>query len=488
MKYFYVLLISAFTLLNAQTDIELSNLELSNFQVTSMERVENKLYMITYEINSIAKLDVYDVENKTITQGFLDKEGLKVTFGNGNMFKDIQNNLFIGDVNNLYIIDKYYNLTNLYEGHKVEDSSYFEIKSFTEDNEGNIYFLKRNFKMLVKDENGTGSFGISNVEVWKIDINKKLHFIKRIENVGSIKNDIYYHDNKIFFSVYATNFHLYSLNLNSDLLEKYDMTKINIPMLENFGDSEIKTLNIEKILLFEDNLYYFTQMVTKGNTSLSCLIRHDYKENNFKPFMIVNDDINEPFPRILSLNVNNDKILLASLDIYGKTRRRFSTFDGSKFEDLSYDATIIKPKLLTSESMKKIISDFPSLYNYDDSGSNFYFDNGIQLLQNGTLCGATNQGLIMLENFLQTSSSVEKQEINVKTQPDLTNVKNELFIESEFVINSYNVFDINSKILQTESNLNSNNLNLNLEGLTIGIYFIELETQNGSKILKFIKN
>lgn len=488
MKYFYVLLISAFTLLNAQTDIELSNLELSEAQVISMEHVENKLYMITYSYKSIAKLDVYDLENKTITQGFLDKEGLKVTFGNGNLFKDIQNNLFIGDVNNLYIIDKYNNLTNLYEGNKTEDSSYFEIKSFTQDNEGNVYFLKSNYKMLVKNENGPGSFGVSNIEIWKIDINRKLHFIKRIENAGSIKNDIYYHDNKLFFSVFATNFHLYSIDLNSDLLEKYDMKKINIPMLENFGNSEIKTINIEKIFLFQDNLYYFTRIVTKGNYNLDCLIRHDYNDNNFKVFAIVNDDINEPFPSILSLNINNDKILLACLDIYGKTRRRFSTFDGSKFEDISYDATIIKPKLITSESLKNVISDFPSLYNYDDSGYYFHIYNGIQLLPNGTLCGATDQGLIMLENFLQTSSSVEKQEINVKTQPNLTNVKNELFIESEFVINSYNVFDINSKILQTESNLNSNNVNLNLEGLTIGIYFIELETQNGSKILKFIKN
>ena len=44
--------------------------------------------------------------------------------------------------------------------------------------------------MLVKNENGPGSFGVSNVEVWKIDINRKLHFIKRIENAGSVKNDI----------------------------------------------------------------------------------------------------------------------------------------------------------------------------------------------------------------------------------------------------------------------------------------------------------
>ena len=484
----FILLLFAFLNINAKTEIELSNLKLSNFQVISMERIENKLYMITYSEKSLAKLDVYDLENKTITQGFLDKEGLKVTFGNGNLFKDIQNNLFIGDVNNLYIIDKYNNLTNLYEGHKVEDSSYFEIKSFTQDNEGNVYFLKSNYKILVKNENGPGSFGVSNIEVWKIDINRKLHFIKRIENAGSIKNDIYYHDNKIFFSVNATNFHLYSIDLNSDILEKYDMKKINIPILENFGNSEIKTINIEKILLFQDNLYYFTQITTKGNYNLSCLIRHDYNDNNFKPFVIVNDDINEPFPSILSLNINNGKILMASLDIYGKTRRRFSTFDGSKFEDISYDATIIKPKLITSESMKNVISDFPSLYNYDDSGYYFHFNNGILLLPNGTLCGATDQGLILLDNFLQTSSSVEKQEINVKTQPDLTNVKNELFIESEFIINSYKVLDINSKTIQSQSNLNTNNINLNLENLTIGIYFIELETNEGNTLLKFIKN
>ena len=484
----FILLLFAFLNINAKSDIELSNLELSNFQVISMERVENKLYMITYSKNSLAKLDVYDLENKTITQGFLDKEGLKVTLGNGNMFKDIQNNLYIGDVNNLYIIDKYNNLTNLYEGHQIEDSSHFEIKSFTEDNEGNIYFLKSNYKMIVSNEDGPGSFGVSNVEVWKIDINRKLHFIKLIENAGSVKNDIYYYDNKIFFSVFADDFHLYSINLNSDLLEKYDMRKINIPMLENIGNSEIKTINIEKILLFQDNLYYFTRIVTKGNYNLGCLLRHDYNDNNFKVFAIVNDDVNEPFPWILSLNVNNDKILLASLDIYGKTRRRFSTFDGSKFEDINYDATIIKPKLLTSEFMKKIISDFPSQYNYDDSGNNFFFHNGIILLPNGTLYGATDQGLIVLENFLQPSSSVKTNDFITYTIPELTSVQKELYIESEFVISSYNVFDINSKILQTESNLNSNNVNLNLESLTIGIYFIELETQKGSKVLRFIKN
>jgi hypothetical protein len=50
------------------------------------------------------------------------------------------------------------------------------------------------------------------------------------------------------------------------------------------------------------------------------------------------------------------------------------------------------------------------------------------------------------------------------------------------------MYDVNSKTLQTKSNLNSNDIYLNLEDLTVGIYFIELETQKGNKLLKFIKN
>ncbi len=482
-----ILILFAFINLNAQFDIEISHLELSNSQVISMERIENRLFMITYAHNSIAKLDVYDIENNTLINGFLYDEGLRVTFGNSNMFKDSENNLLIGDVNRLYIIDKNNKLTNVFDGYQVEDSSYFEIKSFIEDEDRNIYFLKRNYKMIVSNENGPGSFGISNVEVWKLDITKKLQFITRIENVGAMKNDIYYHDNKIFFSVFSGEFQLFCLNLSTNLLEKYDMKKINIPILENFGKSEIKIINIEKILLFQDNLFYFTQVTTKGNYTLGCLIRHDYEDNNFEVFTIVNDDINEPFPSILSVFVNHDKILLSSVDIYGPTKRRFSAFDGSIFEDIIYDATLNKPKILTSESMKNVISAYPSQYDFK-SGNRFHIHNGMYLIPNGTLIGATNDGLLMLENFLKPSSSVEKLEFNLKTFPELTNVKNELFIESEFNINSYKVFDINSKMIQTQSNLNSNNINLNFEGLTIGIYFIEIETQYGSKLLKFIKN
>ncbi len=482
-----ILFLFAFLHLNAIAEIEVSNLELSNMQVISMERVENRLFLITNAHNSIAKLDVYDIEKNTLTNGFLYDEGLRVTFGNSNMFKDSENNLLIGDVNRLYIIDKNNKLTDVFNGYQVEDSSYFEVKSFTEDEKRNIYFLKRNFKMLVKNENGPGSFGESNVEVWKLDINKKLQFITRIENSGIIKNDIYYHDNKIFFSVFSGEFQLFCLNLSTNLLEKYDLKKIDIPILENFGKSEIKIINIEKILLFQDNLFYFTQVTTKGNYTLGCLIRHDFQFNNFEVFTIVNDDINEPFPSTLCVFKDRDRIILACLDIYGKTRRRFSTFNGKTFEDIDYDATLNKPKLITSESMKNEISAYPSQFNFK-SGKRFHLYHGMYLLPNGTLFGATDQGLIILENFLEPIASVKNKEFIINTIPELTNVKNELFIESEYNINSYKVFDINSKMLQTQSNLNSNNINLNLEGLTIGIYFIEIETQKGSKLLKFIKN
>ena len=106
----------------------------------------------------------------------------------------------------------------------------------------------------------------------------------------------------------------------------------------------------------------------------------------------------------------------------------------------------------------------------------------------GNLYAGTAKGLIYIENFFQNTSSVKQNEIKIMAYPDISNVKGELYLESEFAIKSYKLIDLNSKVILSNSNLNSNTLNLNLENLSTGIYFIVIETQHGSKSLKINKN
>lgn len=141
MKIFIILLI-AFNILNAQTDVQISNIELSRHQVLGLESINNNLYVVSFGGQGSAILDVIDMDKNTIKHDILKSSGENITFGNSNLFKDKTNNLWIGDINRLIKISENGEVSNIYKGVDVPDSTYFEIKSITQDNDNNLYFLK----------------------------------------------------------------------------------------------------------------------------------------------------------------------------------------------------------------------------------------------------------------------------------------------------------------------------------------------------------
>lgn len=485
MKYFYVLLISAFTLLNAQTDVQISNLELSKHQVLGVESINNNLFVVSFGGQGSAILDVINMDKNTIIHDILKDSGENITFGNANMFKDSKNNLWIGDINRLIKITENGEISNIYKGVQVPDSTYFEIKAITEDQLGNLYFLKRNSKILVSGEQSGSKYSWveADLELVKFD-GLNLNVLKTVDNIGLFEESIYYFNDNLYFSsslLGVKNDVVHIFNLKNKNFETIKFNTPTISEIQSLEWEEVKEFRINNFFEFNNKLYFSVSI----NASLSYFKTFVNFDINSKKMDFISPDRNieqDMIDGITSYTIFNDRIICSGYTLNGE-ERTFFELKNDKLEPYLLKNNL-NPKIITSSHIYNELNQ--RKINFENV--EFAFKNDMHIDNKGNLYAGTDKGLIFIENFIQLPSSVEKQEINVKTQPDLTNVKNELYIESEFVISSYNIFDINSRILQTESNLNSNNLNLNLEGLTIGIYFIELETQNGSKILKFIKN
>jgi hypothetical protein len=487
MKLIIIFLI-AFTLLNAQTEVQISNLEISRHQVIGIENINNKLYIVSFGGQGNSILDVYDMDKHTIENDILkDAEG-KITFGNSNMFKDKLNNLWIGDINSLIKIEEKrvsdgYKITNIYKDVELPDSSLFEIKSITEDGEGNLYFLKRNSDILVSEVvNGkTYRWFEANLEIVKYD-GEKLKTLHTIDNIGPFVEDIYFYKNKLYcsFLILGNKFpKLYTFDLKT---KEFETTNFTLPTIEDIPDLEwekVKMAIIEKSFEINNELYFFVN-IDANMSRFHCFAKYDEVNSKFIYYYLPRNIEHDKMIGITSFVEFKDKLICSGYSYNGETRPFFE-FKRDKFEPFIFENEI-NPQIITNSAVHQELKQ----RNFKFEHGEFMFRDEIHIDNQGNLYAGTDKGLIFIENFYQKTSSVEKQELELKTIPELTNVKNELYIESEFVINSYKVYDINSKMIQTESNLNSNNINLNLEGLTIGIYFIEIETQKGSKLLKFI--
>lgn len=484
MKIFIVLLI-AFNILNAQTEVQFSNLELSRHQVLGLESINNNLYVVSFGGQGSAILDVIDMDKNTIKHDILKNSGESITFGNSNLFKDKTNNLWIGDINRLIKITENGEIFNIYKGVDVPDSTYFEIKAITQDNDNNLYFLKMNYKVYMTKKEGNTNYStvVADVEIVKFD-GVNIESLTKIKDVGPIVEDIYYYKNKLYCSMLLLGNKtpkLYTYDLSN---QKFELTNFSLPSNIDMPDlawEKAKMATIESIFEFNNELY-FNVLVDASMSWFNCFAKYNEKSDKFEYFTLPRDEKNDEVLGFTSFEILNDRLFCAGFFKTGK-RRSFFEYKNDKYTEINFENEI-QPYILTASNVKsEIIS-----RNLKFESGEFGFSNDMHINNQGNLYAGTAKGLIYIENFFQNTSSVKQNEIKIMTYPDISNVKGELYLESEFAIKSYKLIDLNSKVILSNSNLNSNTLNLNLENLSTGIYFVVVETQHGSKSLKINKN
>ncbi len=484
MKIFIILLI-AFNILNAQTDVQISNIELSRHQVLGLESINNNLYVVSFGGQGSAILDVIDMDKNTIKHDILKSSGENITFGNSNLFKDKTNNLWIGDINRLIKISENGEVSNIYKGVDVPDSTFFDIKAITQDNDNNLYFLKMNHKVYMTKKEGNTNYSstVANVEIVKFD-GVNIEPLIKIKDVGPAIEDIHFYKNKLYCSMLLLGNKtpkLYTYDLSN---QKFELTNFSLPSNIDMPDlawEKAKMATIESIFEFNNELY-FNVLVDASMSWFNCFAKYNEKSDKFEYFTLPRDEINDDILGFNAFEILNDRLICEG-KAYTGNRRNFYEYKNDNFTEINFENEI-QPFILTSSNVKnEIIS-----RNLKYESGEFAFRNDMKINNHGNLYAGTGKGLIYIENFFQNTSSVKQPEINIRTIPDLSNVKSELYLESEFKLDSYKLMDLSSKVILSNSNLNSNTLNLNLEMLATGIYFIEIETQQGVKLLKINKN
>lgn len=485
MKYLLIFLI-AFNIINAQTEITVSDLQLSKHSVLGVEKINNKLFIVSHNGDQgLAVLDVYNVDKNTIEKDILKNSGETISFGNAKLFKDRQNNLWIGDINRLLKLDLNGDITNIYKDVDLPDSTFFEIKSITEDDKGNIYFLKVNTKTIyVEKIDGTKySAVVSDLDLVKFN-GVSFEILLNVKGIFDVRG-IKFFENKIYFShikLGEKNIGLHYFDLSKNELYTFKNEFPTFKEIPSLDWEKVDRVIFDKFFVFENDLYAYVK-IDGSFSNFSTFVKINHSTNEIEYIDTYRKEKGSGVMGITAFYVLNDKIICKTTEAENNLNRVFMEFKDNNLDFIPIPNNL-KCYLITNHGVKSEIEN----NNAKIEDAKYIFNSELYLTKNGSLIGGTRFGLLVIENFQQPSSNVEKQEINIKTIPDLISVKNEFYIESEFIINSYKVFDLNSKILQTASNLNSKNVNLNLDGLTIGIYFIEIETQRGSKLLKFIKN
>lgn len=480
MKYLLILLILT-NYLFSQIIVEKSELELTNLQVNDMVGVSNYLYVLTQLDNKVA-LDKLDLNSNQMYNDFLKEKGISLS-AQATLFKSKNDDLWVGDFGKLLKIDPKTNSVESYVNFfKIEDSTTYRITSITEDEFGNIYCLVNSVKLIKTEklENGTTiRVEVSRYELIKLENNsftKLYQFEKEVPLFFKMK----YHLGKIIVPSFGgSGSSLFVVDLSSKTAEEIVLKTPYIKELEDW--EKVEEIRVLEFLTLKNQLYFISE-IRAGLGHFKAISKLNLESKEIKYMTLERDTIEDIMPNMTSYFQLNDKMIV-STNYYDDKNKKFYIFENDKF--IPYDISHINTvKLITRKNHFQSLSDlnrldFLSLY--------LRIDRGMYLDKNGTLYGGNGNGLLKVENFLQPTS-VQAEELNISTFPDLASVKNELIINSEFIISSYRMYDVNSKTLQTKSNLNSNDIYLNLEDLTVGIYFIELETQKGNKLLKFIKN
>ncbi len=464
---FFIIMITSLAT-TAQTKLELSDLEISNFQVNETELVNNRIYMATYQNKGIATVDVLDLETNTLEKDFLTKYGAKVTFGNTNMYKDKNDNLWIGDINSLYKIEPSGKFTSFYDGIKLPDSTYFEVKDFTEDNEGNLYFTKLNTKILVSgvDDKGVSySWTEMKVDLIKYD-GKSMNTLHTFDSTSVDFSDIEYYGGKIYCSFFGKNpLRIFDLKSNEVELMNYDMP------FESLDWEEVKYFLANEIFVMNGKLYFFLD-VRATYSNFGAFMTFDPNTNEYEYFSLPrnSDDMIES---ISNFTVVNNAIFCEQL-VYDGKPHKFQKFENGEFSEVEIGH--LSPILITSKAFGK--DQIENDYLYEQMGY-YHIKDGMQITEKGDLYGGTARGLIVLKNFL-TKTSVEDEYITSAAaypNPTLGNITvsiNNKFPSSfrhELIAMTGEII-LNGELGYIESINNS--FNFDLSSLASGTYIVKI--------------
>lgn len=392
-----ILFLIAFTILNAQTEVQFSNLEISKHQVLGIENINNQLYIVTYANGEgIAKLDVYNMETHTIENDILKNSGESITFGNANLFKDSKNNLWIGDINSLLKLDLDRNITNIYKDVVLPDSNFFEIMCFTEDKDGNLYFLKRNSYILVSEvENGvTYRWFEANLEIVKYD-GVNLETLHTIENIGPIVEDIYFYKNKLYcsFLILGNKYpKLYTFDL---ITNEFETTNFTLPTIEDIPDLEwekVKLAIIEKSFEFNNELYFFVH-INANMSRFHCFAKYDEVNSKFIYYFLPRNYEKNRIKGITSFVEYSGKLICSGYSYNGEPRTFFE-FRNDKFEQLIIKNEI-NPQIITNSYVRQELQQRNAKFEHGE----FAFRDEMCFDSKGNLYAGTDKGLIFIENF-----------------------------------------------------------------------------------------
>lgn len=462
-----LIVISSLTVI-AQTKLELSDLEISNFQVESITLIKNKLYIATYQHDGIATVDVLDLETNTLEKDFLSKYGAKVTFGNTNMYKDKNDNLWIGDINSLYKIEPSGKFTSFYEGIKLPDSTYFEIKDFTEDNEGNLYFTKANSRILVSGVDDKGipyRWEEKDVELMEYD-GESMNTLHSFDNISVDFSDIEYFEGKIYCSFFGEDpLRIFDLTSNEVEFMNYDMP------FESLDWEEIKYYHVNNIFELNNKLYFFLDVIATYSHFCAFMV-YDPNTKDYEYYSLPRseDDVIES---ITDFAVFKNAIFCEQL-VYDGKPHKFQKFENGKFSEVEIEH--LSPILITSKANGKDQSE--NNYPYEQMGY-YQISNGMQITENGDLYGGTVRGLIILKNFLTKTSVENDLSNNGVTYPNPTvgyiTVKFNNKFPSEF---SYEVISVTGEVVMSDDlgylTSNNNSINLDISNVANGSYSIKI--------------
>ncbi|MFA7325760.1 MAG: T9SS type A sorting domain-containing protein [Candidatus Kapaibacterium sp.] len=465
----------------AQTKIELSDLEITNFQVESTTLIKNKLYIATYQNEGTATIDLLDLETNTLEKDFLTKYGAKVTFGNTNMYKDKNDNLWIGDINSVYKIEPSGKFTSLYEGIKLPDSTYFEIKNFTADEEGNIYFSKENSRILVSGVDDKGipyRWEKKDVELMKYD-GKSLKTLHTFDNISVEFSDIEYFEGKIYCSFFGEDpLRIFDLESNEVEFMNYDMP------FESLDWEEIKYYHVNNIFELNNKLYFFLDVIAiYSNFGAFMVYDPNTKEYEYYSLPRSEDDFIES---ISNFTVFNNAIFCEQ-SVYDGKPHKFHKFENGEFSEVEIGH--LNPMLITSKAYGKDQSE--NNYPYEQMGY-YHIKDGMQITENGDLYGGSNRGLIVLKNFLTITDVENDLSNNGVTYPNPTvgniTVKFNNKFPSEF---SYEVISVTGEVVLTDDlgylTLNNNSINLDISNVANGSYSIKVFSNQEEFISNIVK-
>lgn len=471
----YIILITAFSLLlSSQTKVNIDPLKLSGNQVWQLAKAGDYIYIANFESGNKDKmyLDRYNTLNETIEKDILSGHNPNMTFGNSNLFVDSRNNLWIGDINRFYKLEPSGKFTSFYEDYVAPDSTYFEIKSFTETDNGDIFIAKSNAKIVLKGEtNGTGwRHELSDLDLLKYK-DEQLELIKNFEDVVFMDNKLAYINNKVYIpSTFDTTLTIYDLEKNSTeelVLENLEFTR--------FGWEEVKDINIEDIIEFKGDIYFVADVRGKSGSYTMSFIKLN-SDGSFQTFTMERNKEYDTMNTFSSYTVSDEGILCAKWTA-SYENREFLIFDGEDFRP--YEFSINDHSLITNTNFTKYIND----NDFKIEELMFDMKQGLILDDNGTLYAGTTSGLFKFDNFMETTNVDENQSL-IKNHIKYTELFNLITISSEINIDNINVYNLNGEILQSNNNIKSKDVNINLQDYPKGIYFIQVKDKTGNSIIK----